>query len=73
MKELPVSTSTRPSSVLMADTLANEGTKDDPVGHLGESGRGTEGVDLVVETSPLHSRSATASTSCASGIDSPFG
>jgi len=30
MKALPVSTSTRPSSVLTAETLANEGTKPTP-------------------------------------------
>ena len=72
IRALPVSTSNRPSSVLTADTLANEGTKATPSATSASPVEGSERVELVVETSPRHSRSAMASTSWASGTVGPL-
>ena len=50
MKTLPVSTSTRPSSVLTADTLANEGTKATPSATSAMPAEGLSGWCSVVVT-----------------------
>src|SRR3954471_6420897 len=60
---LPVSTSTRPSSVETALTLAKEGTKAQPSATSATEPRGANGCACSIGISPRHSRSATSSTS----------
>jgi hypothetical protein len=55
----------------MAETLAKEGTKATPSATSASPSEGLSGWISVVVISPLHSRSATASTSC-SGIGFPL-
>src|SRR6266568_685062 len=62
---LPVSTSTRPSSVATALTLANDGTKAQPSATWATSPRGANGCASSMAISPRHNRSATSRTSSA--------
>src|ERR1700733_2544071 len=60
---LPVSTRTRPSPVVKADTLAKEGQKPTPSVISTNPPMWSTGWKVVVESSPFHSRSATERTS----------
>src|SRR4051794_29877021 len=62
---LPVSTSTRPSAVATALTLAKDGTKAQPSETSATPPRGAKGCACSMGMSPRHRRSATSRTSSA--------